>query len=62
LADHIEGIEDMRNLIEILVGKTEAKTPLGRKRCTLEHNIRKNLKKRYEKVFTGHILLWIVPL
>jgi hypothetical protein len=38
-------MEDMRNVYSILVGKSVAKTPLGRPRRRWEGNIRMDLKE-----------------
>jgi len=42
---HVEGVGEMGNAYEVLVGKLQGKAPLGRPWCRWEDNIRISLRK-----------------
>jgi len=54
-AEHVASMGEMRNAYNILVRKPEGKSPLGRHRSRLEHNVRKvNVKANLSLCLTDH--------
>jgi hypothetical protein len=43
----------MRGVCRVLVGKPERRRPLGRLRCRWEDNIKKKIRKRDRRLWTG---------
>jgi len=56
--DHLTSMEEMRNLLKMLVGKSERKRPLGRPRRRWD-DIRMDLSKCVERVWAGFMWLSI---